>query len=91
MLFKNKKPTDKFELENNDQEIISNIIKPTLWKLFKWLIFCAFVLVLSSYLTARIFLLAFIFVILVVLAIKRYLLNKLPPLNFRIYIVVFLL
>ncbi|EDZ91182.1 hypothetical protein [Francisella tularensis] len=91
MLFKNKKPTDTFELENNDQETISNIIKPKLWKLFNWLIFCAFVLVLSSYLNARIFLLAFIFVILVALAIKLYLLNKLPPLNFRIYIVVFLL
>ncbi|MDE4963464.1 hypothetical protein NAI36_09745, partial [Francisella tularensis subsp. holarctica] len=61
MLFKNKKPTDTFELENNDQEIIINIIKPKLWKLFKWLIFCAIVLVLSSYLHARIFLLAFIF------------------------------
>ncbi|APC91673.1 MULTISPECIES: hypothetical protein [Francisella] len=91
MLFKNKKSTDTLELENNDQDTTSTIIKPKLWKLFNWLIFCAFILVLSSYLNARIFLIAFTFVILVALAIKLYLLNKLPPLNFRIYIVVFLL
>ena len=91
MLFKNKKSTDTFELENNNQDTTSAIIKPKLWKLFNWLIFCAFILVLSSYLNAQIFLLAFTFVILVALAIKLYLMNKLPPLNFRIYIVVFLL
>ncbi|KEI35929.1 hypothetical protein [Allofrancisella frigidaquae] len=66
-----------------------NYLKPKIWKLFNWMIFCSFMLVLCSYINAIFFTSAFIATIMVLLAIKLYLINKLPPVNFRIYIVVF--
>lgn len=90
-MFKTKKLLYIFKFENNNQYTTSSIIKPKLWKLFNWLIFCAFSIsfkLLSK--CANIFI-SFYFVILVALAIKLYLMNKLSPLNFTTYIVVFLL
>ncbi|AIT08864.1 membrane protein [Candidatus Francisella endociliophora] len=89
MIFRKKQTEqpDVIKEIQNDFEFL----KPKVWKLFNWMIFCSFILVLSSYLNARIFLLALSFACLICLSIKLYLLNKLPPTNFRIYIIVFLI
>ena len=79
-----------FKKKNIDEDtLIYTIIKPKCWKLFNWLIFCSFSLMLCSYLNAALFLSALIFSILIALAIKLYLMNRLPPTEFRIYIIVF--
>ncbi|WP_150465185.1 hypothetical protein [Francisella sp. SYW-2] len=92
MFFKSKISTDSSEPESSDNiEDHANIIKPKLLRLFNWLIFCSFILILASYLSAQIYIFSFIFCILVTLIIKLYLLNKLPPTNFKIYIIIFLI
>ena len=73
----------------NAEAPINDIIKPKCWKLFNWLIFCSFILILCSYLNAALFLSALIFSLLIALSIKLYLMNRLPPADFRVYIIVF--
>lgn len=87
MIFNKKKIKQVDTAEN----VEIDFLKPKVWKLFNWLIFCSFLLVLSSYLNARIFIFSFTTTCLVALSIKLYLLNKLPPINFRIYIIIFLI
>ncbi|MFT4694499.1 MAG: hypothetical protein ACI8TE_001415 [Francisella sp.] len=79
-----------FKKNNLDEDtLIYNIIKPKIWKLFNWPVFCSISLILCSYLNATLFLGALIFSLLITLAIKLYLMNHLPPADFRIYIIVF--
>ncbi|MGQ4002757.1 hypothetical protein QIW31_06910 [Francisellaceae bacterium CB299] len=81
-----------FKKKNLDEEApIYDIIKPKCWKLLNWLVFCSFSLILCSYLNAVLFFSALIFSLLVALAIKLYLMNRLPPADFRVYILIFLL
>lgn len=89
-MFSKKEQTDNSPEDENIEQVF-DVLKPKFWKLFNWLIFCSFILILSSYLNALIFLVAFSTMILIILAIKLYLLNKLPPTNFRIYIFTFIL
>lgn len=53
------------------------------------MIFCSFSLILCSYINAIAFLSIFVFCILITLSIKLYLINRLPPVDFRIYLFVF--
>ncbi|MBK2026830.1 hypothetical protein IB642_00925 [Allofrancisella guangzhouensis] len=76
---------DKNQLDVNTE----NYLKPKIWKVLNWMIFCSFMFVLCSYINAVFFSGAFIATIIVLLTIKLYLINKLPPINFRIYITVF--
>lgn len=87
MIFR-KKRTDKTDAIEEIQEDF-DFLKPKVWKLFNWLIFCSFILILSSYLNARIFFFALTSASLIAMSIKLYLLNKLPPTNFRLYIIIF--
>lgn len=81
-------------MENKDitqpEENIS-ILKPKVWKLFNWMIFCSFIIVFLAYINAISFVIGVIFIIFVALFIKLVLVNKLPPIDFKIYLIVFVI